>query len=584
MPGPPSVPKPVSGDSVALEKDRLLKEDPEKYGSNSSWSTDDKEDTKDGKQDANGTTLLVAFLAMLFFQLGNRIFGRLLTYPMHPYPMFMNILSVFIYIPISFAYIAPVQLFTKIITKEQTDIPKHKFCVMGLYDSVAGIMQVFATNYITNSSTIVLVQQSAIPISMLISKLALNAKYTIAQYVGAVIVLLGIVVVMLPTFFGGGDVGAVTGSSEGGLYELLWIAVMVVSCVPMCMSSVYKEKALGEMDIDVVYLNGWVAIFQFLFAIPLCIPSALVIDIPIDGIMDNMYGGLKCYAGINTSPHDNCALSPLFVTLYLFFNVGYNILMIVILKIGSANILWMASTVGVPLSNVAFSLKFMPGHKPLKAVDIVGLFVIMAGLILYRFWNAIESLGKRFMGYVRLEDSDPETEKKAIMLGKIAESRQTRFVGINQIESLQSIIDHRVHAAQKKGLFRTPQQIRSQLLVKLGIPPSPLVQMTPNGIHERVGIVQDNGTPVYRRPSPLVSGHRVSSHSTRGSNSPIITIQSRQPGRSASSQGVGLSPAVQRESALLRSAGRDREGVRERGLISGSEAESKDGRRRPAEV
>ncbi len=44
----------------------------------------------------------------------------------------------------------------------------------------------------------------------------------------------------------------------------------------------------------------------------------------------------------------------------------------------------MASTVIVPLSNVAFSLDFMPGHKPLQKMDIVGLFVIMFGLILYR--------------------------------------------------------------------------------------------------------------------------------------------------------------------------------------------------------
>lgn len=53
---------------------------------------------------------------------------------------------------------------------------------MGAYDSLAGIMQTFAINFITNASTIVLVQQSAIPISMAISKYALNAKYTTAQY------------------------------------------------------------------------------------------------------------------------------------------------------------------------------------------------------------------------------------------------------------------------------------------------------------------------------------------------------------------------------------------------------------------
>lgn len=46
---------------------------------------------------------------------------------MHNYPLFMNLMSSVIYMPLSFAYIIPVQLFTDTITKEQTDIPKYKF-------------------------------------------------------------------------------------------------------------------------------------------------------------------------------------------------------------------------------------------------------------------------------------------------------------------------------------------------------------------------------------------------------------------------------------------------------------------------
>jgi hypothetical protein len=37
---------------------------------------------------------------------------------------------------------------------------------MGALDSISGAMQIFAVNYITSGSTIVLIQQSAIPISM----------------------------------------------------------------------------------------------------------------------------------------------------------------------------------------------------------------------------------------------------------------------------------------------------------------------------------------------------------------------------------------------------------------------------------
>lgn len=67
------------------------------------------------------------------------------------------------------------------ITPEQRAIPKHKFAVMGFLDSVAGIMGVFAVNYISNAAVIVLLQQAAIPISMLISKLFLGARYSLSQ-------------------------------------------------------------------------------------------------------------------------------------------------------------------------------------------------------------------------------------------------------------------------------------------------------------------------------------------------------------------------------------------------------------------
>ena len=34
----------------------------------------------------------------------------------------------------------------------------------------------------------------------------------------------------------------------------------------------YKERALGETELDPIYLNGWIAVFQFLFSIPVRAP------------------------------------------------------------------------------------------------------------------------------------------------------------------------------------------------------------------------------------------------------------------------------------------------------------------------
>lgn len=204
-----------------------------------------------------GSVLMIAFLLMLVFSLGNRIFAKLLTYPMYNYPLFVSILSTFIYVPVCFAYIVPTMMYTNNITQEQRDIPKYKFAVMGLYDSIAGIMSQFAVNYIPNPSTIVLVQQSAIPISMAISKYALNAKYTKAQYVGAGVVLSGIFVVLLPSFFSAPaeDVDVSTNPNASQSKEVLWLSLLILSCIPMCLSSVYKEQVLYIISTSTLHQN-----------------------------------------------------------------------------------------------------------------------------------------------------------------------------------------------------------------------------------------------------------------------------------------------------------------------------------------
>lgn len=75
----------------------------------------------------------------------------------------------------------------------------------------------------------------------------------------------------------------------------------------------------------------------------------------------------------------------MFVCCYLVFNQAYNLLILLILKYGSANILWMSFTLMVPLGNVAFTLDFIPEHAPLRSTDIIGLVVICTGLCMYRF-------------------------------------------------------------------------------------------------------------------------------------------------------------------------------------------------------
>ena len=176
---------------------------------------------------------------------------------------------------------------------------------------------------------------------------------------------------------------------------------------------------------------------------------------------------------------DDCAMGPLFVGIYLIFNVVYNLLIVVVLKHGSANILYMAFTIIVPLSNVAFSLKITPGHKPLQTMDIVGLVVIMAGLIVYRFSGALYSIYSSL--FTATSEEEMALVKEAKRIGKQTEKTQMKMIGLNQLEALNAMIDSRVMTAQRSQLFRSPAQVRGDFLLKLGIPPSPMVSLGPTG-------------------------------------------------------------------------------------------------------
>jgi hypothetical protein len=199
----------------------------------------------------------------------------------------------------------------------------------------------------------------------------------------------------------------------------------------------------------------------------------------------NIHGGFDCLCGINTITEasadgsilpDECSMAFIYVSTYLAFNVIYNLLMVVILKHGSANILWMASTVIVPLSNVAFSLHFIPNHQPMKPMDIVGLVIIMSGLLVYRFTAQLYSMYEKLIGK-SISKEEEAIRKKTKKINKMAEKKQTKMLGLNQIEYLNALVDSRVMRAQRIHLFRSPAQARGDLLFKLGIPPSPNITM-----------------------------------------------------------------------------------------------------------
>jgi hypothetical protein len=145
---------------------------------------------------------------------------------------------------------------------------------------------------------------------------------------------------------------------------------------------------------------------------------------------------MTCDANDDSCTADKCnPQAPMFVNIYLVFNQFYNLLIIMILKYGSSNLLYLALTLMVPLGNVAFTLPFVPENSPLKATDIIGLVVICFGLGCYRF---AAKLYEQYFGtkttvdkpYTTLEDAD---NKEALFSNLLASDHETgdREVSMN---------------------------------------------------------------------------------------------------------------------------------------------------------
>lgn len=390
--------------------------------------------------------LWLVFLLMVVSGVSNVVLAKLQALPMYNYPTFLNIYANLMYIIMSFCYILPASTFGWFNnsiprTHLSSMLRKKPFLVMGFLDAISAAMQVLSTIYLPGT-LLVLLPQAAVPLSMLTSRLVLRETFTRYQYAGAFVVFIGIFVVLFPVLthqrapeyscqsVRGEDCSIcemehtetdclanvkpidddVTGKNTTEFYcqwvargdslreddflVFVWSLVMVASCFPMVVSSVYKQVAL-QVHLDPILVNAWVAVFQFLFAIPLAIPAALVSSpkvTPLD-LPKNWLQAMGClFAQKNTIESgchpDQCFEGALWVHLGLLSSAAYTVSMIFVLKYGSAALLYLGLTLMVPLGHLVFSL-----HSPssVHLSDVSGLFVLISGLLLYRFGHNSDS-------------------------------------------------------------------------------------------------------------------------------------------------------------------------------------------------
>ena len=179
------------------------------------------------------------------------------------------------------------------------------------------------------------------------------------------------------------------------------------------MSSIYKERKLSRYEFDPIYLNGWLCLFQTPMSAVLAVPGGILSSPQVtpSELPKNMWDGLKCFMGTGTITAgchpDDCRWAMITMVAFTLICFVYVNLMVLLLKFGSANLMFLALTLIVPVANLAFALPIMPTPVTLHASDVVGLVVIMAGIISYRIGSTGDGDG---------ENSSSQEEDGACMI------------------------------------------------------------------------------------------------------------------------------------------------------------------------
>lgn len=290
---------------------------------------------------------------------------------------------------------------------------------MGAFDSIAGQLALFGSIHITGSQQAQL-SNSIIPVTMIVSYIWTKERFTIYQILGATIILLGMATSIIPNINNNKkspttndiiDVQNINNNNNNTITDeknstsFFFLSLFIQSSVPAALSSVYKEVTFNNIDIDVNYLQAWVAIWQVLVGFILLPLNTLKIlgkdAIQFKDIPKQILRGFMCLIGynqiippnctINISDKsipicDTCSYAWIQVSLYLIANMLYNYFMMIIIKQSGASLLNIIMTVRLPLIQFAFAIPAINNPPdPFTIVSVICLICIVSGLQIYKY-------------------------------------------------------------------------------------------------------------------------------------------------------------------------------------------------------
>ena len=236
--------------------------------------------------------------------------------------------------------------------------------------------------------------QVVLPFNMLGSLLFLGTRYKQVHYVGAILVIYGVLINLMPFFL-----GQVAKSPDNKYYDpnLFWIMLNTVATVFAAASNIYTEVCLKDYDLDVWYANAWIATYQLVMGIVTCWTLSIqVFTDPNPAVSIQQYGNYfyqatRCFFGysavdvMNGDSYDCNQPILLVFCIYIFFNIIFNMLMLYVFKKGSSVLFVVSSAVALPLADFLYMIPLIagPAIQAFTLYDGFALFIMMLALYVY---------------------------------------------------------------------------------------------------------------------------------------------------------------------------------------------------------
>ena len=234
--------------------------------------------------------------------------------------------------------------------------------------------------------------QVVLPFNMAGSIVFLGTKYKQPHYVGSILVIYGVLVNLMPFF-----TGTQSASANNPYYNpsIFWIMINTVATVFAAASNIYKEVALKDFDLDVWYTNAWVGVYQLLSGLLTCWTLSVTgFSDPTVGLTDYgtyFYQAIRCFFGLTATDVTNgvtltcTSLVMIVFSIFIMFNITYNMLMLYIFKSGSSVLFVISSAVALPLSDFLYISSFIAGSaaEPFTLYDGFALFILVLAMYVY---------------------------------------------------------------------------------------------------------------------------------------------------------------------------------------------------------